>query len=211
MSEETKKLISIANTGKLKGRPSPLKGIIHSVEHNKKISISTSKALLQPGMKPKLQTRLGKPHSEESKQKSRLSNTGKKRTEEFRKKMHHVGIRNVLNHRGPYKNTKPELLVKQILIELGFNENTDFIHQYYIKDIKHSYVADFVFPNNKIVIEEDGIWCHNWKGQVEKDEIRTREMEEIGYKVLRVTDYNVLNNYDNVKQEINNFIQMRGD
>jgi very-short-patch-repair endonuclease len=107
-------------------------------------------------------------------------------------------------------------MIKGILIDLGFIElkkdevydknEIYFIHQYHISNIKHHYVADFYFPNINVVIEEDGVWFH--KDKIERDNIRTLEMEEAGYRVFRITDYAVLNKYDDVKNEINNFIKM---
>lgn len=216
MSEETKRKIVIANTGKLAGRPSPLRGRVHTEEHNKKISENTSKALLAPGMKERLQSMLGRHHTEESKLKSRESNLGLKRSDEFKKKMHKIAIDRLINHTMPYKETRPELMVRDMLIELGFNkinrndirnpERIEFIHQYYMS-IKHDYLADFVFPELKAVIEEDGVYYHkDDKEQVEIDTLRTFEMESLGYSVLRVTDQEVLHEYDIVKGRIRRFI-----
>jgi very-short-patch-repair endonuclease len=237
LTTETKKLISIGNIGKLKGRISPLLDRLHSKEHNKKISESTSRALLAPGMRSKLQSMLGKHHTEESKQKLRISNIGQKRSEEFKRNMsilstgrpsgfkgkkHTIYVRiqqsnraisRLINHKGPYKDTKPELMLKGMLIDLGFGEirkevevnekRINFIHQHYI-DIEHAYVADFVFPKIKVVIEEDGVYFH--KDKREQDNIRTVELGMKGYKVLRVTDQEVLKNYINTKNKIKNFV-----
>lgn len=238
LTEKTRELISKAHIGKKLGHPSPLKDTPHTEEHNQKISESTSRALLAPGMKEKLQSMLGKHHTEESKQKSRISNIGQKRSEEVIKNMrigfigrtssfkggHHTlqnknkfreqAISRLINHKGPYKNTKPELIVKGMLIDLGFNEirkdvevneeKINFIHQHYM-DIEHAYVADFVFPKLKVVIEEDGIYFHKDK-RVEQDNIRTAELGMKGYKVLRVTDQEVLKDYNNIKDKTRRFV-----
>jgi very-short-patch-repair endonuclease len=39
--------------------------------------------------------------------------------------------------------------------------------------------------NQKIVIEVDGLYWHNYPNGREIDKIRTKEMQEKGYKVLR--------------------------
>lgn len=51
--------------------------------------------------------------------------------------------------------------------------------------IKHSYLCDFLLPEQKIVIEVDGTYWHNYPYGRELDPIRTKEIEAAGYRVLR--------------------------
>lgn len=102
--------------------------------------------------------------------------------------------------------SKPELMVKEIILSLNKVEDIDFIHQYHIKDIKHHYIADFFFPLLNKVIEEDGEWCHQGKKK-ERDEIRTSELLAAGFGVLRVTDQEVYKTHDNTKEKIKNFLE----
>jgi len=240
-SDKTRILIGEKNKGKLLGRESPLRGRKHTEEHNKNISKGTSEALRKPGMKEKLQTQLGKHPSEETIQKLRIANRGQKRSDEAKKNMrigcigrpssfkgrhhtvetkskqHESAIKRIIRDDGTYKNTKPELMVKGMLNDLGYIEifnndnkyninNINYIHQYYIKDIEHHYVADFYFPDLKIVIEEDGVRFHSANDRVKRDNLRTQEMEEKGYHVLRIKDIDLYKEYDKIKDTIRNFI-----
>ena len=66
-----------------------------------------------------------------------------------------------------------------------------------------NYIADFFSKELKLVIEVDGI-THEYKQQedFEKDLV----FNEMGYKVLRFEDNDVLNHIDIVAQEIENYI-----
>jgi very-short-patch-repair endonuclease len=91
--------------------------------------------------------------------------------------------------------SKPEKKMKRILKSLG----VEFTHQKYVRDIEHSYWADFYLPNENLIIEVDGIYYHanskyypdrenlheRQKKKVELDKFRTKELKEKGYKVLR--------------------------
>ena len=52
--------------------------------------------------------------------------------------------------------TKPEIMLKEQLINLGLKEGEDFFEQYKIGN----YLVDFSFPNQKIVLEADGDYPH---------------------------------------------------
>jgi G:T-mismatch repair DNA endonuclease (very short patch repair protein) len=82
---------------------------------------------------------------------------------------------------GFFFNTKPELEMKRCLEELGIH----YIFQYPVNDIEHCYVADFYLPLYNIVLEVDGKWSHSYPDGLERDFIRTKEMEEKGYRVIR--------------------------
>ena len=66
-----------------------------------------------------------------------------------------------------------------------------------------NYIADFFSKELKLVIEVDGI-THEYKQQedVEKDLV----LNEMGYKVLRFADNDVLNHIEIVAREIENYI-----
>lgn len=55
------------------------------------------------------------------------------------------------------------------------------------------YIADFYFPKLKTILEIDGGY-HNNDEQKQKDEIRTKDLEKIGYKVVRMTNGDVRKN-----------------
>lgn len=78
-------------------------------------------------------------------------------------------------------NTKPERQMKMILRKL----KVIFKHQYRVRDIQHSYPADFYIPSKKLIIEVDGKFWHNFPMGNYIDHIRTNEMRQAGYKVVR--------------------------
>ncbi len=66
-----------------------------------------------------------------------------------------------------------------------------------------NYIADFFSKELKLVIEVDGI-THEDKQQ--EDFEKDLFLSEMGYKVLRFEDNDVLNHIDIVAQEIENYI-----
>ena len=66
-------------------------------------------------------------------------------------------------------------------------------------------IADFFCKELKLVIETDGI-SHTWENAREKDEKRTKELEALGYKVLRFDDNDVMKDIDFVKITIEEWI-----
>ena len=69
----------------------------------------------------------------------------------------------------------------EILSTLGYK----FSHPYPVWGIKHAYPADFYIHDLNLIIEVDGRYYHNYPIGTEKDAIRTQELKEAGYKVLR--------------------------
>lgn len=64
--------------------------------------------------------------------------------------------------------------------------NIEFFTHQYIKEIEHGYQCDILIPSMKMVIECDGHYWHKYPVGKEIDHIRTREMLEKGFKVLRL-------------------------
>jgi very-short-patch-repair endonuclease len=56
-----------------------------------------------------------------------------------------------------------------------------------------SYIADFMCPELRLIIETDGS-SHLLEGAAEKDQIRQQNLEKAGFTVLRFEDSMVLNN-----------------
>ena len=71
--------------------------------------------------------------------------------------------------------------MKRCLAENGIK----YEFQYPISNIEHPYIADFYLPLYNIILEVDGIWSHGYPDGKEIDFIRTQELEEVGYRVLR--------------------------
>ncbi len=83
-----------------------------------------------------------------------------------------------------------EKKMKVLLEEL----DQEFIHQFPID----RYFADFVLPKYKLVIEVDG---HYWHQDSEKDSKRTKDIENLGWMVVRF-DEDELKNGQRVKKEL---------
>jgi very-short-patch-repair endonuclease len=82
---------------------------------------------------------------------------------------------------GIYYDTKPEKEMKVYLDELKLEYKSQFL----VRNICHSYVADFYLPLHNIIIEVDGKWSHNYPNGLERDFIRNQELKAAGYQVLR--------------------------
>ncbi len=95
--------------------------------------------------------------------------------------------------------TECERLMWQVL--RGNRLGVKFRRQHIIGD----YIADFACVSAGIVIEVDGGY-HNNAEQKQEDEIRTNFLNERGFKVIRFTNEQVLNNLDyvisTIKQEL---------
>ena len=68
-----------------------------------------------------------------------------------------------------------------------------------------NYIVDFFCKELKLIIETDGI-SHTWENAEEKDDQRTKKLEELGYVVLRFDDEEVMTNLDYVKEKIEEWI-----
>ena len=79
------------------------------------------------------------------------------------------------------------------------NKNLDakFRRQHLIKD----YIVDFVNLDSKLVIEVDGGY-HSTEEQIEFDTLRSEYLNFFGYKVIRFTNEEVLNNIEFVLEKI---------
>jgi len=106
----------------------------------------------------------------------------------------------------PFKDTKIEKKIRNFLKRL----NIEFIAHQYIKEIEHNYQCDFFIPSMNMIIECDGDYWHGnplvfsnpnkqQKEQIEEDKIRTKELKDKGFKVLRLWEKDIN------KLDINNF------
>jgi ATP-dependent exoDNAse (exonuclease V) beta subunit/very-short-patch-repair endonuclease len=83
-----------------------------------------------------------------------------------------------------------------------------FRQQHLIND----FIVDFVCLSKKLIIEVDGEY-HFTEEQIQLDTERTRILNELGYKVIRFTNNEVLTNIHfvlaNIKQELNNQVEIQ--
>jgi very-short-patch-repair endonuclease len=80
------------------------------------------------------------------------------------------------------KDTKPELEVEGILIEM----NIKYEKQFRIENTRKFY--DFYLPENNMLIEVDGRYWHNIPGARERDIIKNELAKSNGYKLVRIWD-----------------------
>lgn len=69
-----------------------------------------------------------------------------------------------------------------------------------------NFIADLYCYELRLVIELDG-YTHQFEETIIKDEIKERELKEIGLNVLRFEDNEVMNDIENVLRTIENYIQ----
>lgn len=95
----------------------------------------------------------------------------------------------------PIKDSQPEIKLQNFLKQLGII----FLAHKHIKEIKHGYQCDIFIPSINLVIECDGDYWHGNtnnlrfkilnKSQIntkERDNLRTKELQERGFNVLRL-------------------------
>jgi len=95
------------------------------------------------------------------------------------------------------KDTKPEIIIQNLLNDLGIK----FVKHKPIIDIHHKYQCD-IFIDPSIVIECDGDYYHKYPEGREIDKIRTLELKESGYKVLRFWEKEIHGNIESCKNKI---------
>ena len=57
--------------------------------------------------------------------------------------------------------------------------------------IKHGYQCDILIPSMKLVIECDGDYWHRYPIGNDLDHIRTKELIQKGFKVLRLWEFEI--------------------
>lgn len=79
--------------------------------------------------------------------------------------------------------------------------------RFYRQHVINEFIVDFVCLERNLIIEIDGKY-HNTSDQLELDNRRDNILLQMGYKVLRFTNEDILCNIDNIimiiKQELNN-------
>lgn len=112
----------------------------------------------------------------------------------------------------PMKDTLIEIKIQNFLANLKIEY---FTHRY--MHIEHGYQCDILIPSIKTIIECDGDYWHGnpkfytdeklterQKKQRENDKIRTRELEEKGFQVIRLWESEITSmNYDDFMVMIN--------
>lgn len=205
LNEETKHKIRLANKGKhfspnTEFTSERLKQLWQNPKHKQEVSKKISLAMI--GNKNGIGNKgnKGKHLSKEHRQKIRTSMIGKphphkhngqgfKKGHQTWNKNHKYSIKTIekiklarANQIFPLKDSKIEIKIQNFLKQLGINF---FTHQY-IKEIKHAYQCDILIPEWHMVIECDGDYWHHYPVGNEIDRVRSLELCERGYKVLRL-------------------------
>lgn len=162
-----------------KGNIPSNKGKHHTEETKIKLSQVNIGKKLPEEIKKKISISLkGHKLSEETKRKIGLKHKGKIISEEVREKLREARKLQIF----PIKDSKIEVKIQSFLKELGLEF---FTHQY-MKGIQHGYQCDVLIPSMNLVIECDGIYWHKYPIGREIDHIRTKELLEKGFRVLRL-------------------------
>lgn len=101
------------------------------------------------------------------------------------------------------KATKAEQKLAMALINSPLADKYEFQHIIYIrskskyggKRIDRFYIADFCFPDTKLIIEVDGEY-HFTPEQAERDKERTAILKNHGYTILRISNQRILSATD---------------
>jgi very-short-patch-repair endonuclease len=180
MSEETKKKMSLI-----------MKQKMNNPKTKEKLSIANKKRYangeilgfmkwkgkkLPEHIKLKMRKNHRKFNSEQSKQKMRENH-----------KIKNFGLRVSRKYIVmPKKDTKIEVKIQNFLKDL----NIEFFTHQYIK-IEHGYQCDIFIPSLNFIIECDGNYWHSYPTGTEIDNIRTKELIEKGFKVLRLWEHEI--------------------
>ena len=98
----------------------------------------------------------------------------------------------------PRYDSSIEIKIQNFLKELRIEF---FTHQY--MKIEHGYLCDILIPSMNLVIECDGDYWHKYPIGLDRDHIRTKELIEKGFKVLRLWEFEIRTmNIDNFKNKI---------
>jgi very-short-patch-repair endonuclease len=97
----------------------------------------------------------------------------------------------------PKKDSIIETKIQNFLQQLGI----DFLKHKIMKEIKYSYQCDIFIPSMNLIIECDGNYWHKYPVGTERDLIRTKDLVEKGFNVLRLWESDIK------KMEIKDFME----
>ncbi len=197
ITEETRKNMSLSHLGK-KASEETKKRMSESYNYEKHITpefIENARLKMLGEKNPMY----GKHHTEKSKKSMSKNNgrywLGKSRSEKVKKALKEARKKTIF----PLKDSSIEVKIQNFLKELKIEF---FTHQY--MHIEHGYQCDIFIPSIKTVIECDGDYWHgNNKlfsderlnhriiNQREIDKLRTQELIEKGFRVIRLWEHEI--------------------
>ena len=86
----------------------------------------------------------------------------------------------------PTKDTSIEIKIQNFLKKLGIEFYT---HQY--MKIEHGYQCDILIPAMNLVVECDGDYWHKYPIGNDIDHVRTKELIDTGFKVIRLWEHEI--------------------
>lgn len=89
-----------------------------------------------------------------------------------------------------------EVLSKKRLLGYSFTRQRPILN----------YIVDFFCKDLKLIIEVDGA-SHDFDDAMELDQIRQKNLENLGYQILRFSDWEVLNDFTEVELIIREWIK----
>lgn len=98
--------------------------------------------------------------------------------------------------------TKAEACIWKFVLSARQMQGYQFRRQRPVLD----YIADFLCKELMLIVEVDGL-THDWEEVAENDIIRQKKLEQIGLKVLRFSDDEVLHDIVNVIRTIESYIE----
>lgn len=162
------------------------------------------KAVKENRKDPELGSKISKGATGVPKPKPEGFGIGRIQSEETKQKMSESHIEYILKT-GKVKRSNLEYKFEGILQTLNLN----FIHSYYIKEIKKIY--DFYLPEYNMLIEVDGdFWhcnpntkfsipeCKTQEININNDKIKNQWAQDNNYKLLRFWEYDINNNIEEV-------------
>ena len=100
-------------------------------------------------------------------------------------------------------NTKPELLMKDLLDKLNIPYKQQFLIQFKNKNAKmFRHLYDFHIPNTNILIEVDGDYWHSKPEIQERDIICNQVAESKGFDVYRFSENLIKNDIESIEKEL---------
>ena len=112
--------------------------------------------------------------------------------------------KNLLRYARNLRNngTKSEACLWKYVLRAGTLEGYTFNRQRPVLN----YIADFMCKKLMLIIEVDGI-THSYPEVIKKDKRRQKELEEVGFTVLRFSDDEVLRDIENVRRVLEKYVE----
>ncbi len=178
-SKEWKENMSLANKGKHHSTSTEFKKGCISLRKGKKLSKETKRKIGETLKKRKIAPI------------TRFENLSEETIEKIRR----ARARQIL----PIKDSSIEVKIQNYLKQLKI----DFFTHQYIKNIEHGYQCDIWIPSMELIIECDGDYWHKYPEGRNIDKIRTKELIEKGFKVLRLWEREIrVMNIDDFKERL---------